>query len=452
MSKVSVEVTAENKTRTGFQSALTDARRFGQEARKSVGGGLSGIGGEIRSSLAGALAGVGIGSFVASTFEKFGRINDLSTQFGVSSEALQKLGQVASESGSSLDQVAVVLSNITKNVEAAKSGTGAAAEALKSLGLSAEDLPTDPIERFLTLSGALTGAGDQGRAYADTLAIIGSKQRDMIGVMREGPSALREQMAGVTVASDEIIKKADEVGDAFSRIGQSFTATLGPGIVGLGQIALSVLATIKAGVEGIVGTLTQSLLGAKNILSGNIAAGARQIMTAPMDNAQSAAAGLLGDMSGIWSPTPKGTTMGLGSEVEGVADAVEKIVDTAAGKVFGPGNSDGLYALEKARADAMSKGPIFGPGTDEAANGGWRVDARDFAMQEAQRMAEEGKRGGFTGGVTASSLQRIAGGEEFARSLNIDPSLRAQEKANAFLQQILKQLQSSGTLILKENS
>ena len=150
MSDVRVKVTAQNETRTGFQQALGDARKFGQEARKSIGGGLGGIGAEIRSSLVGALAGIGIGQFVRSTFEQFGRINDLSQQFGVSAETLQRFGQVASESGSNIEQVAVAFSTLTRNLQSAQSGTGAQAEALQKLGLSAADLANlSPEQAFL---------------------------------------------------------------------------------------------------------------------------------------------------------------------------------------------------------------------------------------------------------------------------------------------------------------
>jgi len=161
MSDVRVKVTAQNETRTGFQQALGDARKFGQEARKSIGGGLGGIGSEIRSSLVGALAGIGIGQFIRSTFEQFGRINDLSQQFGVSAETLQRFGQVASESGSNIEQVAVALSTLTRNVQAAKDGTGEQAEALQRLGLSAQQLGNiDASQGLLKLADAYVASGD----------------------------------------------------------------------------------------------------------------------------------------------------------------------------------------------------------------------------------------------------------------------------------------------------
>jgi hypothetical protein len=460
MSDVRVRVTAQNETRTGFQQALGDARKFGQEARKSIGGGLGGIGAEIRSSLVGALAGIGIGQFVRSTFEQFGRINDLSQQFGVSAETLQRFGQVASESGSNIEQVAVALSTLTRNVQAAKDGTGEQAEALQRLGLSAQQLGNiDAAKGLLKLADAFVASEDKQRAYADVLTIIGARQRNLIPLLQQGSAAILEQANQVSVASDEIIAKADEVGDRFARLGQQLTAALGPVLIPVGQAILSSFEAIRAGVDGIVGTIVQSATAVRSILQGNVIGGAVQIGTAPVENALRAADELKTKLKDIWSdPATKPPSMLPPEDMDitpaassGQKSGTQK--GNVTGKQLSPGSIEGIREFEREQEAARrALGAEFGPGTADAAAGGFRVDAADFARQQAEEAAKAMASvapGGMTGSFGASQLQRIgfASNEFFDTRRREDPEKETKRAADA-AKEILKILQGGEPLVL----
>jgi hypothetical protein len=121
---------------------------------------------------------------------------------------------------------------------------------------------------------------------------------------------------------------------------------------------------------------------------------------------------------------------------------------TRAGNVTGrqlaPGSIDGLQEFQRAQdAAARALGPEFGPGTADAAAGGFRVDAANFALQqreEALRLSQQ-QASGLKGSFGASSLQRIgfASNEFFDTRRNVDPSkimermVAEQKKTNQYL-------------------
>jgi hypothetical protein len=468
MSDVRVKVTAQNETRTGFQQALGDARKFGQEARKSIGGGLGGIGSEIRSSLVGALAGIGIGQFVRSTFEQFGRINDLSQQFGVSAETLQRFGQVASESGSNIEQVAVALSTLTRNVQAAKDGTGEQAEALQRLGLSAQQLGNiDASQGLLKLADAYVASGDKQRAYADVLTIIGARQRNLIPLLQQGSAAILEQASQMSVASDEIIAKADEVGDRFSRLGQQLTVSIGPALIPISQAFLTLFEFIKTGAQQAGGALTSALLASGEVLKGNFA-GAGQILKGEVDAFNQRALDLQKTTSDIFSqPATKPPSMlppedmdsagaGPTKEKQKSDSDARKLEQEAAraaedqARIAKQRRDIDLNIAEldaKLRGDATAQEDIaqqqdFNRIIDQ---GGSFEQAANFAATQAALRAQQEQQTeatpGMTGSFGASQLQRIgfASNEFFDTRRKEDPTkvmermLSEQKKTNQIL-------------------
>jgi hypothetical protein len=116
------------------------------------------------------------------------------------------------------------------------------------------------------------------------------------------------------------------------------------------------------------------------------------------------------------------------------------------GEQLGPGSIRGIEEMQREReAAARALGPEFGPGTAEAATGGFRVDAANFALQqreEALRIAQQqAQQQSVTGSFGASSLQRIgfASNEFFDTRRKEDPSkvmermVTEQKKTNQIL-------------------
>lgn len=123
------------------------------------------------------------------------------------------------------------------------------------------------------------------------------------------------------------------------------------------------------------------------------------------------------------------------------------------GRQLGPGSFEGIEELRRQQeAAARGQGPQFGPGTAEAALGGFRVDAANFAreqQEEALRIAlQQAQQSAFNGDFGASALQRIGGAStEFFRVRGDDPK-ELQRRANEYLKGILKYFEKGEPLVL----
>lgn len=123
------------------------------------------------------------------------------------------------------------------------------------------------------------------------------------------------------------------------------------------------------------------------------------------------------------------------------------------GRQLGPGNFEGIRELEREReAAARALGPQFGPGTADAALGGFRVDAANFAreqQEEALKLAQkQAQQTAFGGDFGASALQRVGGAStEFFR-VRGESQQEQQKRATEFLKQILQELKKGEPLVL----
>jgi hypothetical protein len=124
------------------------------------------------------------------------------------------------------------------------------------------------------------------------------------------------------------------------------------------------------------------------------------------------------------------------------------------GEQLGPGNIRGIEEAQREReAAARALGPELGPGTADAAAGGFRVDSANFALQqreEALRIAQQqAQQSAVTGSFGASQLQRIgfASNEFFDTRRREDPSKETKRAADA-AKQIYELLKKGEPLVL----
>jgi hypothetical protein len=407
---------------------------------------------------------------------------------------------VASESGSNIEQVAVAFSTLTRNLQSAQSGTGAQAEALQKLGLSAADLANlSPEQAFLKLSDALAGASNRNEAYAAALDLIGARQRNLIPLLQQGSAAILEQANQVQVASDEIIAKADEVGDRFARLGQQLTASLGTGLIPISQFFVTLFEFIKTGAQQTAGFLTSSFLASGEALKGNFS-GAGQILKSELEAFNQRASDLQKTTSDIFAePQKKPPSMLPPEDMDitpgassGQKSGTQK--GNVIGKQLSPGSIEGIREFEREQEAARrALGNEFGPGTADAAAAQRSALAStqsqamanrratmtpqeqlDFEMQgladlegfvgpevEAQKEAAIGRimalqqqiqgqgQGALVGSMGASSLQRIgfASNEFFDTRRREDPSKETKRAADA-AKQIYELLKKGEPLVL----
>lgn len=177
---------------------------------------------------AGFLSVAAITSFVKSISEAAEVLTQLSNRTGVSVENLQKLeaaGRAVNISTSELDNS---LQQFAKNLGLAERGQGQLAKVMKDTGLtSGKDL----VETFLNLADVVHNAKTIEEQFTITQAALGRGSLELVGLLRQGAGALREQMdAFKSGLSNETVKSLAEFAKHWKEIQISLT-NLGAGVV-----------------------------------------------------------------------------------------------------------------------------------------------------------------------------------------------------------------------------
>jgi|688.fasta_scaffold82953_2 hypothetical protein len=475
MAEVNVKIKAQNQTRTGFQQALGDAQRFGNTASGSLRSAFAGVASDIKSSIGGALAGLASIGAIKSVIDQFGRIQDLSEQFGVSAETLQRFGQLASESGSSIDQMAAAFSRLTINIQKAQGETGAQADAMRTLGLSASEMANlSPEQAFLKLADALKSSGGTNEAYSATLALIGNRQQNLIPLLQQGAEAIKAQSQGIAVASDETVAKVDAIYDRFQRLGQQLAVGLGPGIALIGQTLLGAFSVIQSAVTQLSTFLGSSFAAAGQAMSGNFAA-AGEIMRGEAQTAAQEWENLKNKLNEINAPAPVRQARGALGQIEAQLDdqnteKTKRDADREAQKLSeereriakSKSELDQEIRLKEARlrGDKKAEENILqqqdmnrvleaGGSFEQAANMA-SLNALERQIQ-AQQAINQGA--GFQGSSGASAFQRVglATNEFFDTRKPKDPAADTKRAAD-FAKQILEVLKKGEPLVLNPTS
>jgi hypothetical protein len=172
-------------------------------------------------------AGGAVAGLVALTKSSFDGINatrGLAERIGTSSEALSKLQYAAKLSDVDSETLSGSLEKMQIRLgQVAETGEGKAAKALKSFGLSADELITkDPVETFHKLVGVLEGIKNPAERAAVAVDLFGKSGAGMLNIVVQGSDALAEMekeadLLGATI-NDLDAAKIDEADDALTRV------------------------------------------------------------------------------------------------------------------------------------------------------------------------------------------------------------------------------------------
>jgi hypothetical protein len=130
-----------------------------------------------------------------------------------------------------------------------------------------------------------------------------------------------------------------------------------------------------------------------------------------------------------------------------------RLAENIGARKLGPGNFEGFQEFERqTEAARRALGPELGPGTADAAVGGFRVDAAEFARKQQEEALRQTSLQN-TGSFGASSLQRIGfASNEFFDTRNKKDPAEAIQAGNKILQDIKRALESGQPLVLSSNS
>ncbi len=160
-------------------------------------------------------------------------LGEVAQQLGVTTDALQEYRYAGSQAGLSVEETDQALSQLTRRLGEAASGTKAQAEAFEKLGISVKDASGNVIDagRAIPLiAEALRGVASPAERAAllmDLFGRSGQKLEPLLSQGAAGVNNLRDaaQKLGV-VLSEEQIQKADDTADKLGALKQVLEAKI----------------------------------------------------------------------------------------------------------------------------------------------------------------------------------------------------------------------------------
>lgn len=193
----------------------------------------------------------------------------MSQQIGITTEALTGLRyaaqQFANVSDSTFD---MALRRMTRRIDEAAGGSGAASKALKELGLSATDLTKLPVEeQFLRIADAMKATDNQSSRLRHTMAVFDTEGMPLVNALSQGRDELNRFVSEAErfglVLSTEAAMAAERFQTQLSR---STAMVTGVSTVLAGQM-MPLLADVAERM-GDFATKTRNMSGAAQTLDG----------------------------------------------------------------------------------------------------------------------------------------------------------------------------------------
>lgn len=154
-----------------------------------------------------------------------------STQYGVSTEELQRMENVSKFIDTEVDTILAARQRMSKNIG---SGNKNALEALGFLGVGAGGKPEDT---FWAIGEALMKVTDETEQEAKANAIFGKSWRDLVPLFQAGRKEYEQLMSEQNVLTDDQVQSLGKLDDTYNKvenqintIKQSFWASLAPAL------------------------------------------------------------------------------------------------------------------------------------------------------------------------------------------------------------------------------
>lgn len=166
-------------------------------ATASTGSSLAGLTALINpytAAMAGAAAAAyGLANAVSASNERLDVLAKSADKAGIATETYQGFAHAASLAGSSGEQLGDALSKLQRNLVDARDGTGAAADALKLLGLDAQAVANMSTEdAFKAIADGIAGIEDPAARTSAAMDLFGRAGADLIPLLAGGSEALQQ--------------------------------------------------------------------------------------------------------------------------------------------------------------------------------------------------------------------------------------------------------------------
>lgn len=218
---------------------------------------------EIKNMLAGGFAAGSIFEGLKGAIEKGGMLGDLAEKFGVAGSSIQKLGNSASLSGASVEEVAAALNKAAIKSQEAVGGNEALQASFAKIGLSVSDLASaSPEQIMMAFADAMASGSIKGQEFALAVELMGKSATNLLPMLSQGSSAIQAQGSAMGVWSDETIANLKFADDQIKQLGNTFTIVFG-------GVAQFLTPTINA-LQKIVEVLILAGVATKELAKGNL--------------------------------------------------------------------------------------------------------------------------------------------------------------------------------------
>lgn len=246
---IEVIIGAVNKVSPGAKEASDDLEKMASQATAT--------GGALATFAAGA--GVALFGIAKAAADAGDHLRDLSIQSGVAVEDLSTLKVVAEQNGTGIDALAAGLKFLSRNAAEAASGSGAAADAFKALGVDVKnaDGSLKPVKQLLFESAdGLAQVTNEAQRTALQLAIFGRGGIELTEVLKLGSQGLKDGQDAARAFGLEISSNAAAAADNFNDSLNLLKNSVGGATNALGQQLIPLLEPMIAGLTGIVRNVT----------------------------------------------------------------------------------------------------------------------------------------------------------------------------------------------------
>ena len=219
-----------------------------------------GIGREVSGAIAGMFAVDKVISFGMRAIETAGKLNDLSSRLGVSSEFLQEMQYAAEQSGASLDDVAGAVEKISIARMKALDGDQATIDNFAAMGVSMEQIKKLGGEGLFKAMGKQFETGiDPQKLVGPFRELAGKGAGSLIPAMSEGleKTAQKAKDLGL-IMTDDVVAALDDFNDRVDTMSKGLEVLVGTIVADFGGPLLRQLDALGAGITGFFGAMMDS--------------------------------------------------------------------------------------------------------------------------------------------------------------------------------------------------
>lgn len=409
---------------TEAEKAAKETAARSAQAWQKLGGVIAGVGKAALGAAGGLLA------LVERSAASGANIEDMAKRLSVGTTELQRLSFAATKAGSGPEALGNAIKFLNKNIADARGGTGPAADAFRSLGISLADLEGRNVEeQFGVLADKIAAVRDPAQRTSVALDLLGRGGLELLPAFEDGSAGLRAmgdeaQRLGQVLSEDAIAKAAEldsQIEDVkLQAIG--FARELGVTLIP----ALQAVMKNWRDFVPLVGSLGVAFVGLK---LGSVAQGLTSMGLAAA-GAKVGVAGLVAVVGAL--------AFGLGTALDnalGLSDALAGLSESAPGTRGAPAILDAEDSKRQAELqreyDDQQRRVEAGEITDARANDRRAEITTEIAdLQRRGRARQEAARAAAVAAAD-QAMAAQANAENTARAAAAYAQIRAEKKAEA---------------------